>query len=56
MNKKLKKQNKKYKLIQDQQFKHEKLEQDDENAKLRAGISLAKLGIQDMKIIGGGNG
>ena len=44
------------KLVQDQQFKHEKLEQDDENAKLRAGISLAKLGIQDMKIIGGGNG
>jgi len=44
------------KLVQDQEFKYEKLEQDDENAKLRAGISLAKMGVQNMKIMEGGNG
>jgi hypothetical protein len=44
------------KLVQDQEFREEKLEQDDENAKIRAGISLAKLGISDMKIMKGGNG
>jgi hypothetical protein len=44
------------KLVQDQEFRQEKLEQDDENAKIRAGISLAKMGVQNMKIVGGGNG
>ena len=44
------------KLVQDQAYKDEKLEQEDEHAQLRAGISLAKMGIQDMKIMKGGNG
>jgi len=39
------------KLLQDQMYKDEKLEQEDEHAQLRAGISLAKMGVQNMKIM-----
>jgi len=39
------------KLLQDQMHKDEKLEQEDEHAQLRAGISLAKMGVQNMKIM-----
>jgi len=44
------------KLVQDQVLSEEKLEQADEHAQLRAGVSLAKSGIQQMNIMRKQNG
>jgi hypothetical protein len=38
-------------LLQSREIASEKLEQDDEHAKLRASISLAKDGIKQMKAV-----
>ena len=37
------------KLMQNKDLANEKLEQDDKHAKLRASVSLAKQGINEMK-------
>ena len=39
------------KLMQNKELSEEKLEQDDKHAKLRASISLAKQGINNMQAI-----
>jgi len=39
-------------LISNRQLAEDKLEQSDEHQKLRAGVSLAKSGIQNMTMVG----